>query len=62
MLIAKAEIVCASSYDTYVWLVRVSTIISTGRGVIRGHKGRAISRFISGWGLLWDSVISDLKL
>mgnify|MGYP006107783769 CR=1 FL=1 len=45
-LSAKAEIVCASSFDTYVWLVRVSTIISTGRGVIRGHKGRAISRIL----------------
>ena len=41
----RAEILCTCSYDTYVWLVRVSKIISTERGVIRGHKGRAISRF-----------------
>ena len=45
----KAEILCASSYDTYDWLVRVSKIISTDRGVIRGHKDWAISKiFVAG--------------
>ena len=45
MLSTKAEILCTSRYDTYDRLVRVSEIISTERGVIRGHKDRAISRF-----------------
>ena len=49
MLSSKAEILCASSYDTYVWLVRVSKIISTDRGVIRGHKDWAILKiFVAG--------------
>ena len=46
-LSSKAEILCAStSYDTYDWLVRVSIIISTDRGVIRGHKDWAISKIV----------------